>query len=41
MGDYKYKPQYGVVIICAGEKEQMDVYERLRKEGLTLRVVSV
>lgn len=34
MGKYTYKPQYGVIVICADEKEQKEIYERLLKEGL-------
>ena len=41
MGKYTYKPQYGVIVICADENEQKEVYERLQKEGLTLKVVNV
>lgn len=41
MSKYTYKPQYGVIVICADEKEQKEIYERLRKEGLTLKVVNV
>ncbi|WP_308777551.1 hypothetical protein [uncultured Bacteroides sp.] len=41
MSKYTYKPQYGVIVICANEKEQIEVFERLKKEGLTLKVVNV
>lgn len=41
MSKYTYKPQYGVIVICEDEKEQKEIYERLRKEGLTLKVVNV
>lgn len=41
MGKYTYKPQYGVIVICADEKEQQAVYEHLKAKGLTLKVVSV
>lgn len=41
MGKYTYKPQYGVIVICADEKEQQAIYERLKSEGLTLKVVNV
>ena len=27
MGKYTYKPQYGVIVICADEKEQRAIYE--------------
>lgn len=41
MGKYTYKPQYGVIVICADEKEQQAIYERLKAEGLILKVVNV
>lgn len=41
MGKYTYKPQFGVIVICADEKEQKAVYDRLNKEGLTLKIVNV
>ena len=41
MGKYTYKPQYGVIVFCTDEKEQQAIYERLKAEGLTLKVVSV
>lgn len=37
----KYKEQYGVIIICKNEEEQIKVYNKLNKEGLTLKVVTV
>ena len=41
MGKYSYQPQFGVIVICADEKEQKVVYERLAAEGHKLKVVSV
>ena len=41
MSKYTYKPQYGVIVICTDEKEQQAIYERLKAEGLTLKIVSV
>lgn len=41
MGEYKYKPQFGVIVICKDEKNQKEVYERLKEEGLTLKIVNV
>jgi len=41
MANYSYKQQYGVVVICEDEKEQQKVYEMLRVQGLTLKVVTV
>ena len=38
---FNYRQQYGVIIICQDEREQQTVYERLQKEGLTLKVVTV
>jgi len=41
MGNFNYKPQYGVIVICKDEKEQQEIYEILLKLGLTLKVVTV
>lgn len=41
MSKFKYKQQYAVVVICADEAEQQDVYERLLADGYTLKVVAV
>jgi hypothetical protein len=41
MGEFSYKQQYGVIVICADEKEQIRVYEMLKAMGLTLKVVTV
>lgn len=41
MGNFQYKEQYGVIVICADEQQQQEVYERLLVEGLTLKIVTV
>ena len=41
MGNFQYKEQYGVIVICADEQQQQEVYERLLAEGLTLNIVTV
>jgi len=41
MSNYTYKQQYGVIVICKDEDEQKAVFERLSKEGLTLKIVVV
>jgi len=41
MGIFTYKQQYGVIVICKDEKEQREIYEKLRELGLTLKVVTV
>jgi len=38
---FTYKEQHAVVVICNSEKHQERVYEKLRKEGFILKVVSV
>ncbi|WP_300978084.1 hypothetical protein [Flavobacterium sp.] len=38
---FNYKEQYGVIVICDNEAEQKAIFERLKKEGLTLKVVTV
>lgn len=39
--NFKYDTQYGVIVMCSGEREQEDVYERLTGEGFSCKVVSV
>lgn len=41
MGNFNYKEQYGVVVICKDEQEQKRIYEMLKDQGLILKVVSV
>lgn len=38
---FSYKEQYAVVVMCNDEKEQETVYNRLKAEGFTLKVVAV
>lgn len=41
MGNFNYKEQYGVIVICKDEKEQQEINERLLAQGLTLKIVAV
>ena len=38
---YAYKPQYGIVVMCSDEQEQIRIFEALQKKGLKLKVVVV
>lgn len=38
---YVYKPQFGIVVMCADEPEQIRLFEMLQKKGLKLKVVVV
>lgn len=38
--EFKYKQQYGVIVICETEEEQKKVFEELRQKGLKLKVVT-
>ena len=38
---FTYKEQYAVVVICSDEKEQEEVYNKLKAEGHKLKVVAV
>lgn len=38
---FNYKQQYGIVVICSNEQEQKEIYEKLEKLGLKLKVVVV
>jgi ParB-like chromosome segregation protein Spo0J len=35
-----YKEQYGVIVVCSSETDQAEIYERLKGEGLTVKVVT-
>lgn len=41
MGNFSYKPAYGVIAMAESEEEQKRIYETLRKLGLTVKVVCV
>lgn len=41
MSGFSYKQQYAVVVICKDEKEQENIYNRLKAEGYQLKVVAV
>lgn len=41
MAEFKYKEQYGVIVICDGEADQKEVYEKLLAMGYKLKVVTV
>lgn len=38
---YKYKPQFGVIIVCHTEQEQQTVFLHLKALGYKVRVVCV
>ena len=38
---FRYKPQYGVVVICESEPHQQQIYAALKQLNLTLKVVTV
>ena len=38
---FSYKEQFAVVVICKNEKEQEEIYDRLKDEGYKLKVVAV
>lgn len=38
---YKYREQYGVVIVCKEAAQQEQLYGRLKAEGLKVKVVCV
>lgn len=41
MGNFSYKPAYGVIAMAESEEEQKRIYEMLLELGLKLKVVSV
>lgn len=38
---FTYRQQYGVIAICKDERDQRRTYNRLLKQGLKLKVVTV
>lgn len=38
---FNYQQQYGIVVVCKDEQEQQQLYELLKKQGLTLKIVCV
>lgn len=38
---YTYRPQYGLVVICADEAEQIKLFNQLKSQNLKLKVVTV
>lgn len=37
---FSYKSQYGVIVICETEEEQIKVFEELKEKGFKLRIVT-
>jgi predicted 3-demethylubiquinone-9 3-methyltransferase (glyoxalase superfamily) len=38
---YAYKPAYGIVVMCQDEAEQIKLFNKLKAQGLQLKVVVV
>lgn len=38
---FKYRPKYGLVVVCRDEKHQEALFNKLQKMGLKLKVVAV
>ncbi len=38
---FKYKPKFGLVVVCRDEPHQQSLFERLTGLGLKVKVVSV
>lgn len=38
---FKYKPRFGVIVVCKDEEEHKHVYEHLRGQGHKCRLVRV
>lgn len=38
---FKYREQYGVIVLCKDEREQERVFNKLKAQGYKLRVVTV
>ena len=37
---FNYKQQYGVIVICETEEEQIKIFDELKAKGLKLKVVT-
>lgn len=37
---FNYKPQYGVIVICESEEEQIKMFDELKEKGLKLKIVT-
>jgi hypothetical protein len=37
---FNYKQQYGVIVICETEEEQIKMFDELKAKGLKLKVVT-
>lgn len=38
---FKYKPQFGVIVVCASERDQERVYRQLKRGPRKVKVVTV
>lgn len=38
---FKYRQQYGVIVVCESERRQEQVYNQLRARGMKCKVVTV
>lgn len=38
---FKYKPQFGVIVVCKDERDQRRVYNQLRRGPRKVKVVTV
>lgn len=38
---FKYRQQYGLIVVCADEPDQRKKFDQLKKRGLSVRVVTV
>lgn len=36
---FRYREQYGVIVLCSNESHQRKIYTRLRRAGLECKVV--
>ncbi len=38
---FKYKEQFGVIVVCPSERDQRRVYNKLSRQGMACKVVVV
>ena len=39
--EIKYRPQYGVIVVCESETHQEEVFNEMKSKGLKTKVVTV
>lgn len=38
---FKYRPRFGVIVVCEDEKSQAKIFEKFKQDGYKCKVVTV